>query len=163
MPFITLDDLLAHPNIYHLTRYVKQTDIIEAYTYPMLFFRRHVCVGYGSSVYWSVEEAISLATGLDPFYFILRPEDYTLKTCTRRKAISEHVQQAIKSNELTVAMRDGCLSVQPLHFCTLTLEPTLADLTSPEMLIFFREIELTPNASSMHDGDVPSPLWSAGG
>lgn len=148
-PHIKQDALLAHPDIIALNRHVRRDEIIEGFNYPMMSFRADICVEYANSAYWSIDEAISLLAGIDPFYFTLRPKDNVPRTHKRRARITKQVKQAYQTPELSVAVRDGALSVRPQHFCRWALESGLVD---EALLDFFTEIKsLRPDAS--YDAD----------
>jgi hypothetical protein len=118
-------------------QYGKDT-LIEAYRFPMLFFRKSVCTEYASLPYWSYQEAISIASGVDPLYVTLRADSHTRNMQAQRKAIEDKVDAAIEQGALHITYWAGTALLQTRQFCHWALQNNISD---GDVVDFFTEIK----------------------
>ncbi len=89
----------------------------------------------------TLDEALPLATGIDPLHFALNAAPRSNKSLTIRRFIEQRTNRAILERRLACTVQASECYVVPHDFCQFVLKAGLADTS---VINFFREIEHRP-------------------
>lgn len=139
------DEIMALPEVQALMAFITDR-VKDAFHAPSIFLTQPVWAEYANEDTWSLDEAASLAAGVDPFYYTIL-QVYPQSSIKCRSTICEQLD---KEEALST---DG--AVIPSEFCKWALE---ADLVETSVVNFFKDIvSLRPERTYQCCGDVTSP------
>jgi hypothetical protein len=139
-PSIRQEELIVQPMVQALLRFIEQRTV-TAFEHPKRYCHDKIWAEYQAKLKWSIDEAVSLAAGIDPFYFSLDPSRCPSQWREQREAILVQVKHAIKHGELSTATgKDKLEYVTPYGFCYFALE---AELIHERATSFFKDMRST--------------------
>jgi hypothetical protein len=130
---ITILELLAHPNIVRVAHLFSERTIVDAFEHPILFVNENICGSYACHQYWSFDDAVSLAAGIDPLYLDLRPKGCAPTILRLRLARKRLALYAVKRGELVSIQKDNDLWLQPHVFCSWAIANDLVSQSSSKL------------------------------
>lgn len=135
-PFFESDELLNQPAITTLLEVVIQ-QAKTGFDFPPTFFHQRIADGYLTKEFWSLDEAVSLTVGMDPFYFTLNENFFNTSWRNRRTCAKAWSVKAIRKRHLPVLVEGTHYKVHAKTFCTWALATLQVD---ESMLSFFNGI-----------------------
>lgn len=144
-PMFKQDELMSQPAVQVLIEFITQ-QVQCVFDIPPLYFGQRLQYEYIHKKYWSLDEAVSLVVGMDPFYFTLNPDYYNHQWKNRRTQVKACVIRAIRQCVLPVTNEGSHYNIEPSIFCCWALATVKVDETTTA---FFTKIknELHPSTS----------------
>jgi hypothetical protein len=139
-PTVKQEVLIEQPMVQALLRFVEQ-QVVKSFKNHQLHCHEKMWPEYQHKSSWSIDEAASLAAGIDPLYFELYPSRYPPLWSAQREAIHTQILRAIECGKLPSTCEDGHDYVTPEDVCYFALE---ANLVHEWATSFFEDMSFRP-------------------
>ena len=118
---LTRAELMNQPIVKTTMGFVAD-QLFGVFDSPALYIDSHIESEYLSQSHWLLQDAISIAAGIEPFHFQLTPHRYTEQAHAQRNAMLGWVTRAIEQGDLYVCDVTGTAHINAHDFCAWALK-----------------------------------------